>query len=184
VTSRILAQAVVASLDHYVSVSEELDRRLRANEQRRRAEQGRPLRQSFIARFERATGHTLTEEDFLPLSESEQLMTHSWTRIQAVPVEAQWHDLSPLVYAALAAIANSVGDAHLYLSAAYSNFMGMPKVPVGLLLSHMAVFWMPEDEEIRLVSDDAEHGLRLEWNDDWIELRTWGWIHEAVHRKA
>jgi hypothetical protein len=162
-------------------VSEELENRLRANKQRRRAEQGGLLRQNFIARFERATGVLISSTDFLPLEESDPLMHLVGQRVQTTTVDATWHDLSPLVYAGLAALADRLGEASLYLDAAYSDLMGMAKVPVAPLLNHLDVFWMPEDEDLRLVSDDAEHGLLLEWNDHWVELRTWGWVHEALY---
>jgi len=40
---------------------------------------------------------------------------------------------------------------------------------------------MPVDEDLIVVSAEAEDGLFLEWNDHWIELRTWGWLHDQLH---
>ena len=71
-----------------------------------------------------------------------------WSRIQATPVDASWRNLTPLVYVGLSALADRMGDANLYLSAATTYLTGMANVPAPPLLHHLDVFWMPEDEDL------------------------------------
>ena len=87
----------------------------------------------------------------------------------AVPPKTPNGTTSPRsYYAGLDAFAQRVGDAQ-------------PKIPLRPLLSHLEAFWMPVDEDLIVVSAEAEDGLFLEWNDHWIELRTWGWLHDQLH---
>jgi hypothetical protein len=163
-------------------MSERLQRLLGANRQRRRAEAGLPLRDNFVARFERATGCYVDPNAFLPVEQADELAVLVLEQSKTLIKDAEWHNATSLFYAGVAALAPIIGEARYYLHCATSDLMGMPHVPLAPLLESLDEFWMPEAEDLIVTSKTADDGLLLEWCDDWIELRTWGWLSEVLNR--
>jgi hypothetical protein len=159
---------------------EELESRLRANKQRRRSELGLPLRRNFLLRFEQATGSRIREDEFLSVSDSDELVGMAIQRASSMRPDAVWHTPTALVYGGLSSFAPSVGEARYYLHCAGCDVMGMPLVPLAPLLRSIEAFWLPGAEDLILTSTAAEDGLMLEWCDHWIELRMWGWLGDLL----
>ena len=94
-------RANVAPLTHFEqdgTMREELERRLRANEQRRRAEKGLVSGECLSPASRSRPGVRLEDhrDTFLSVPKSDSLVEAAYERVRQIPPGAEWHNLSSL----------------------------------------------------------------------------------------
>jgi hypothetical protein len=153
----------------------ELSRRLRAN-------RGRRLRPEFDQRVEEALGYRPTQEDFLDVRRTDELVSKLRTRSSQTVTrtwpESEWPSLRARLYE----LATRLGGEHSYLLFFQDwEYLGALRVRTAVLLHCTESFWKQGWEALCLVTDKGRDGFWLDYTDpnqmrgeDEYELRCWG----------
>ena len=154
--------------------SDELARRLRDNEGRRRWPDFRRLLQVVL-------DHEITEQDRVGVEETEALKGLFYGRLRlgvGVTRRVMTHESVAELWSEVGRLADRLADLDCVLLHQHDEYTGAIRLPAGAVLSNPARVWAVVGMDLRLATEGAADGFCLELNHahpvDEYELSTWG----------
>lgn len=160
-----------------------------------RRNRGTQIRPGWLAAIRAACHVDVSEEDLLPLEETEDLKHAFFVALKERCSYLEHWPASALTEIAtlLSIMAADVGSLPIVLFSSVDQYIGALQLPASAVLENSLATWRVVEEDLRFATIDMKSGLCLEFNDyteigerivrDMYELGSWGnFVPKAENR--
>lgn len=158
-------------------MSDKLDYALRRNT-------GRRMKLEFLSDATRALGRPVTDDDLLPLPETDALLTHfremrqhlSQDPIRGFDFNARYHQVTDLVQEA-ALLRRRYADQAMYLYRSRSKWCGAIRTSSHEVLGRLPSLVVLDQEDVIASNIDASCGLFCSWSAEYVSTQAQSEFH-------